>query len=138
MNGKAELTLKNGYESNSFNVANDAEVPLIEGLFLVGHELPHAVGWFHRAASELDDRDGEAVQVKDDIGAPAVAPLQGQLLGQHDVVFLGTHPVDQVYRFVRLACNHVGVGIAPFLLVGASATTQFRVVRSRRGLSVIE
>jgi hypothetical protein len=35
-----------------------AEKALIEDLFLVGDELAHAVGHFHRAALQLDHHDG--------------------------------------------------------------------------------
>jgi hypothetical protein len=45
-----------------------AEEALVEDLFLVGDELAHAVGHLHRAALELDHRDGEAVEVEHDVG----------------------------------------------------------------------
>ena len=73
----------------------------VENLVLVGNQLPDAVADFDRGAFQFDHRDGEAVEVDDQIGAPFVATLQGHLFGEGEVVGGGVFPVDQVHRLVR-------------------------------------
>ena len=79
-----------------------AEKALVEDVFLVGDELAHAVGQLHRAALELDHRDGEAVEIEHDVRPPLVAARERHLLGQREIVLLRVRPVDQVHRLVRL------------------------------------
>ena len=71
--------------------------------FLIGDQLSHPFGHLNRTAFQLDDRDGDAVQVEHDAGPPLVAALEGHLLGQGEVVPLGMSPVDQVDGFMGLA-----------------------------------
>ncbi len=63
--------------------------------------MPDAVADFDRRAFQLDHRDGEAVEVDDQIGATFVAALQRHLLGEGEVVGGWVVPIDQVHRFVR-------------------------------------
>ena len=74
-----------------------AEEALVEDLFLVGDELAHAVGHFHRAALQFDHADGDAVQVKHQIRPALVAALERHLFGQGEVVLLRVLPVDQMH-----------------------------------------
>jgi len=84
-----------------------AEKPLVEDLLLVGLELAHPVGHLHRTALEFKHRDGQAVQVEDDVRPPLQAAAQGHLLGQGEVVCLRMVPVDQMHGFVRPAHGHL-------------------------------
>ena len=84
-----------------------AEKPLVEDLLLVGLELAHPVGHLHRAALEFQHRDGQAVQVEDDVRPPLQVAAQGHLLGQGEVVCLRMVPVDQVHGLVRPAHGHL-------------------------------
>ena len=116
-----------------------AEEALVEDLFLVGDELAHAVGQLHRAALELDHRDGEAVEIEHDVRPALVAALQRHLLGQREVVLLRVLPVDQVHRLVRLARGDLHRHAVAQELVGA----QVRLVErdARRvggGLELLE
>ena len=80
-----------------------AEEALVEDLFLIGNELAHAVGQLHRAAFELDHRDGDPVHIEHDVGPPLVSALERHLLGQREVVLLRVLPIDQINVVVRLA-----------------------------------
>ena len=96
-----------------------AEEALVEDLFLVGDELAHAVGQLHRAALELDHRDGEAVEIEHDVWPALIAALQRHLFGQREVVLLRVLPVDQVHRLVRLTRSDLHRHAVAQELVGA-------------------
>ena len=106
-----------------------AEEALVEDLFLVGDELAHAVGHLHRAALELDHRDGDAVEVEHDVRPPLVAALERHLLGEREVVLLRVLPVHQVHRLVRLAGGDLHRHAVAQELVGA----QVRLVERDAG-----
>jgi len=116
-----------------------AEEVLVEDLFLVGNELAHAVANLHRAALQLDHRDGDAVEIEHNVRPALVASLQRHLFGQREVVFLRVLPVDQVHRFVGLARGDLYRHAVAQELVGA----QVRLVErdARRvggGLELLE
>ena len=92
---------------------------LVEYLLLVGDELAHAIRNLNRTALQFDDADGDAVQVKDDVGAPLVAAAQGHFLGQGKVVVLRVLPIHQMHRFVRLAGGDLHRHAVAQQLVGA-------------------
>ena len=76
-------------------------------------------GFSSLAAFELDDADGDAVQVKDDVGTPLVAAAQGHFLGQGEVVVLRVLPIHQMHLFVRLSGGNLHRHAVAQQLVGA-------------------
>ena len=92
---------------------------MVENLLLVGDELAHAVGDLDRTALQLDDADGDAVQVKDEVGTPLVAAAQGHFLGEGEVVLLRVLPIHQMHRVVRLSGGDLHRHAVAQQLVGA-------------------
>ena len=72
-----------------------AEEPLVELPRLVRDQLPDPVADAHRAALQLDHRDGEPVDVEHEVRPPLVLSPERHLLGEGEVVRLGIVPVDQ-------------------------------------------
>ena len=85
----------------------------------------------HRAALEFDHGDGDAVEVKDEVGPPLVAAAQGHFLGEREVVLLRVLPVHQMHRLVRLPGGDLHRHAVAQQLVGAQVGL---VERDARGV----
>ncbi|MCY1301762.1 hypothetical protein D9M70_513940 [compost metagenome] len=96
-----------------------AEEALVEDFFLVGDELAHPVGHFHRTALEFQHRDGDAVYVQHDVRAALVAPFERHLLGQGKIVLVGAGPIDQMHLVVGPTGCHLHIHPVAQQLVGA-------------------
>jgi hypothetical protein len=101
----------------------------VEDRLLVGDELTHAIGHLHRAALQLDDHDGDAVEVDDEVGPAFVAALECHFLGQREVVVLRVCPVDQVHRLKRLAGGDLHLDPVAQQAVGAEVRLVARQLR---------
>jgi hypothetical protein len=74
------------------------EEPGIKRRLLVREALPDAVADGDAAVLEFQHADGDAVYVKNNIGAPLMVTLERYLLGDGEVVALGVAPVNEVDR----------------------------------------
>src|SRR5690606_10489281 len=63
----------------------------------------YAIAQLHRAALELDHRDGDTVDVDHQIGPTLMAAFQRDLFGQCEIVAFRVLPIDQVHVFMGLA-----------------------------------
>ena len=79
------------------------EEPLVKLARLVGEELTDAFADADGTAFELDDAQGEAVHVENQIRPPLVSAAKGHLLGDGEVVGLGPVPVDEPNGLCLLA-----------------------------------
>ena len=64
-------------------------------VLLVLDVLPDGVGDGDRGPLELEDGEGDAVDVDDDVGPLFVVALDGDLLGDREVVAVRVRPVDE-------------------------------------------
>ena len=85
------------------NELNRAEEPSVELRLLIREVLTDAVADAHAAVLQLQDRNGDAIHIQDDVGAPFLVPLEGHFLGNGEIVPLRLLPVDEVDGFRRLA-----------------------------------
>ena len=100
-----------------------AEEAQVEDGFLVGDELPNAIGRVHRTALQLHHHHGNAIHVQHDVGPTLVpartAHIQGDFLRQRKVVLCRGFPVDQMHRLMRRPRSHLHRHAVAQALVGA-------------------
>ena len=72
------------------------EEALVENFLLVRDELAHAIRDLHGTPLQLDDADGNTVQVQHEVGAPLVTAAQGHFLREGEVVLLRVLPIHQI------------------------------------------
>ena len=85
------------------NELHRAEEPGVELGLLIGEVLTDAVADAHPAVLQLQNADGDAVDIQHDVGTALVVPLERHFLGNGEIVPLGLAPVDEVDGFRRRA-----------------------------------
>jgi len=77
-----------------------AEKPLVERRLLVGQQLADTIANADPTVLQLDDRDGDAIDVQHQIRPSLKAASERDLLGDGEIIGFGIGPVDQVHRFM--------------------------------------
>ena len=85
------------------------EERLDELLLLAVEVLANALGHGHRRAFQLQDAQGDAIDVEHEVGPPGVLPEDSHLLGDSEVVVSGGRPVDQRNRDELLAGSRLDI-----------------------------